>query len=161
MCVEELVTNIWSSPHLNLRDFPLANRRSWLAKVRIEREKRMLRGISRSSPSWKLRSIRTFATPVSITDDVTTGGFINSLAGNDPTLLGNSSIFLGSAESIRVALTDDRRTDRSIKMDYLRTGCRCDYKTDIGCNNWNDEWFCLWTGFIYCFTSKSWPIISL
>ena len=94
MCVEELVTNIWSSPHLNLRDFPLSNRRLWLVKVRIEREKRMLRGISRSypSPSWKLRSIRRFSTPVSISDDVTTGGFINSLAGNNPTLLGMKSL---------------------------------------------------------------------
>jgi len=65
-----------------------------LVKVRIEREKRMLRGISRSytSPSWKLRSIRRFSTPVSISDDVTTGGFINSLAGNNPTLLGMKSL---------------------------------------------------------------------
>ena len=162
MCVEELVTNIWSSPHLNLRDFPLSNRRLWLVKVRIEREKRMLRGISRSypSPSWKLRSIRRFSTPVSISDDVTTGGFINTLAGNNPTLLGMNLkslhkhiIIICNLQAspvrqhhfrIRVVLTGGHH-----KVFYLRTRCWRYNKTDSGFNNWIDEWLSLWIGFIY------------
>ena len=155
MCVEELVTNIWSSPHLNLRDFPLSNRRLWLVKVRIEREKRMLRGISRSypSPSWKLRSIRRFSTPVSISDDVTTGGFINTLAGNNPTLLGMNLKSLHHFELLQVSpvrlFPYQGCADGRTSLFYRRTRCGRYNKTDFGFNNWIDEWLSLWIGFIY------------